>query len=442
MGSIDPVSATPTTAEVNDDYDQCIAGGFAPLPVALVSAHGSLAYDVEHKSYIDFLSMIAVNNMGHGHPKIVDAAVKALQSGATVNLAFQSPFYGRLARRLTQAFGYDRFVALTSGGEAADASMKIARKWGHLVKGIPVGKCFILSASGCYHGVGLSPLSLASKKSRLFETFLPQTGSTSPSGISIRYGCLEDVEMAFKLDGTEIAAFIVEPIQGAAGVIVPPDDYLPGVARLCRQYNVLLIADEIQTGLGRCGYPLFHMKYGIRPDLVILGKALSGGVYPVSGVLGDNHIMKLLDPYEVGSTMAANPPGCAASLAAIDVLFDEGLSSRALMLGDLLISTLKSSDPPHVKEYMGAGLLWAIVIKEKPPRVTSRRVIALLAQRGVLANAIKGGRIRICPPLTISTELLLQGVEIIVQTLRDVESHLEGLPGEVVTIKYPIEPDK
>ncbi|OQV03853.1 hypothetical protein CLAIMM_08841 [Cladophialophora immunda] len=445
MGSIDPTLAGITAAEVNDDYEQCIAGGFAPLPVPLARAQGALAYDVEHKSYIDFLSMIAVNNMGHGHPRIVNAAVKALQSGATVNLAFQSPYYGQLARRLTQAskaFSYDRFVALTSGGEAVDASLKIARKWGHLVKGIPVGKSFILSTSGCYHGVGLSTLSLASKKNCLFETFLPHIGSTSPSGISIRYGSLEDVEMAFELDGSEMAAFIVEPIQGAAGVIVPPDDYLPGIARLCRQYNVLLIADEIQTGLGRCGYPLFHMKAGIRPDLVILGKALSGGVYPVSGVLGDNHIMELLDPYEVGSTMAANPPGCAASLAAIDVLFDEDLSARALMLGDLFISTLKSYEPPHVKEYMGAGLLWAIVINEKPPQVTSRRVVALLAQRSVLANAIKGGRIRICPPLTISTGLLLKGVEIIVQALRDVEDHPEGLPGETVVIKYPISPDE
>ncbi|KIW46406.1 ornithine-oxo-acid transaminase [Exophiala oligosperma] len=434
MGSM---GYSPATAEVNNDYDVRIAGGFAPLPVALERTEGSMAYDVDGKPYIDFLSMIAVNNMGHGHPKIVDAAVNAIKTGATVNLAFQSPCYGKLAKKITGMFGYDRFVCLTSGGEAADAALKIARKWGHLVKGIPLGECHILSTASCYHGVGLGTLSTASRKSSLFQPYLPNTGAITPTGLPIRFGHLEDLRRAFELDGSSIAAFIIEPIQGAAGVIVPPEDYLVGVEELCKKHNVLFIADEIQTGLGRCGYPLYTQKYGLHPDLVILGKALSGGVYPVSGVLGDNNIMELLDPYEIGSTMAANPPGCAAALAALDVLVDEDLSTRARKMGDLLISTLKALNPPHVKQYMGEGLLWAIVLDEKPPQVTSRRLIALLAQRGVLANAIKGGRVRICPPLTISEDLLVEGAKIIADALTDLEAHPAGLPGETVDLKYP-----
>ncbi|KAH8885268.1 PLP-dependent transferase [Thozetella sp. PMI_491] len=421
------------TAEVNHDYDTHIAGGFAPLPIAIATAQGSVAYDVDGKQYIDFLSMIAVNNMGHGHPRIVNAAVKALLSGATVNLAVQSPYYGQLARRM---FNYDRFVALTSGGEAADAALKIARKWGHLVKKIPPGKCHVLSTSTCYHGVGLSTLSLFSYRSSLFQPFLPNTGHISPSGHVVRFGNLEDVKIAFEADGINIAAIIVEPIQGASGVIMPPDDYLPGLAELCKKHNVLLIADEIQTGLGRCGHPLFHMKYNIRPDLVILGKALSGGVYPMSGVLGDNCVMELLDPAEIGSTMAANPPGCAAALAALDVLVDENLCARANEMGELLESTIKSLNPPHIIEYTGAGMLRALVMAEKVPRVTARRLAALLAQRGLIANGIKGGRIRLCPPLNIDRDLLIKGAHMVAQALVDLEDVPDGLPGEVIPFQY------
>ncbi|RMJ17092.1 hypothetical protein CDV36_003251 [Fusarium kuroshium] len=433
MGSFSPFSKT---AEVNNDYDTYVAGGFAPLPIALTRAQGSIAYDVDGKEYIDFLSMIAVTNMGHGHPKIVKAAVEALQTGATINLVAQNPHYGQLARRITQMFNYDRFVALTSGGEAVDAAMKMARKWGYLVKGIPMGKCCILSASRCYHGVGLSNLSLFSFKSSLFEPFNPNNGHISPSGHEVRFGCLEDLKKAFEADAENIAAFIIEPIQGASGVIVPPEDYLPGVAKLCKQYDVLLIIDEIQTGLGRCGYPLYQMKYGIQADLVVLGKALSGGLSPMSGVLGYNAVMELLDPAEVGSTMAANPPGCAAALAALNVLVDEELSVRAREMGELMISTIKAMNPPHVIEYTGDGLLRAIVITEKEPWVTARRLGALLVQRGLIANGMKGGRIRLCPPLNIDRELLIRGAEMVAQALIDLENVPGELPGEMIPFKY------
>lgn len=185
--------------------------------MAIAGAKGSTAFDVDGKSYIDFHSMIAVNNMGHGHPKILDAAIKALQEGATVNLAVQSPYYGKLAKRVSEVFGYDKFVALTSGGEAADGAVKIARKWGQLVKGIPQDQSFVLSTTSCYHGLGLSTLSLFSRRSTVFGPFLPNSGCVSPSGVAVRFGVLEDVEKAFEADGKRIAALIMEPIQGVAG---------------------------------------------------------------------------------------------------------------------------------------------------------------------------------------------------------------------------------
>ncbi|KAI8721523.1 Ornithine aminotransferase [Fusarium sp. LHS14.1] len=407
MGSFSPFTKT---AEVNNDYDTYVAGEFAPLPIALTSAQGSIAYDVDGKSYIDFLSMIAVTNMGHGHPRIVKAAVEALQTRATINLVVQNQHYGQLARRITQMFNYDRFVVLISGGEAVNAAMKMARKWGYIVKGIPMGKCCILSASRCYHGVGISNLSLFSFKSSLFEP--------------LDSGILKTWEGRLRLM-PKTSQPIIEPIQGASGVIVPPEDYLPGVAKLCKQYNVLLILDEVQTGLGRCGYPLYQMKYGIQADLVVLGKALSGGLSPCLGFL-----------VTMRSWNCSTLQSCAAALAALDVLVDEELSARASEMGDLMISTIKAMKPPHVIEYTGDGLLRAIVIMEKEPHVTARRLGALLVQRGLIANGMKGGRIRLRPPLNIDRELLIRGAEMVAQALIDLEGIPGTLPGEIIPFKY------
>ncbi|PVH83616.1 ornithine aminotransferase [Cadophora sp. DSE1049] len=430
MGSIqESYALSARTQEVVDDYANYVAGGFAPYPVALTRTLNAKAWDVDGKEYIDFLSMYAVVNMGHSHPKILAAAVEAMKEGAIVNLPFHNPAYGKLAKKLHDMFGYDKFVALTSGGEAADAAVKIARKWGYLSKKIPDGKCHILTAASCYHGVTISTVSLASKKSNYFGPFVPHVGSTSPSGKVVNFGSIEDLKEAFEADGENIASFMIEPMQGAAGMITPPKGYLKAVESLCKEHNVLFICDEIQCGLGRAGSDLFHLREGVRPDMVVLGKALSGGMYALSGVMGDDRTMGLLDSFEIGSTFAATPVGCAAAIAALDVLVEEQLSDRANELGALLISTLEAVKLPHVTCFSGAGLFWSIVFEPKPPKVTPRRIVSLLAQRGVLVSAAGLNRVRICPPLTISKEELLKGTEMVIEAIRDIE-HVGQLPSE------------
>ncbi|KAH8657936.1 pyridoxal phosphate-dependent transferase [Xylariales sp. PMI_506] len=418
------------TQEVVDLYTNHVAGGFNPYPIALVKAKGSKAWDVDGKEYIDFLSMFSVVNFGHSHPKIVEAAVQAVQEGAVVNMPFHSPYYGQLAKRLHELFGYDRFVGLTSGGEAADAAVKIARKWGYLKKGIPEGQCYVLTASACYHGVTLSTVSMRSEhqKADYYGPFMPQVGPVAPSGKLIRYGEIDDIREAFEADGDKIAAVMVEPIQGSAGIIVPPAGYLKEIETLCRKHNILFIADEIQSGLGRAGANLAHLREDVRPDLVVLGKALAGGMYPLSGVMGDSSIMSLIDYYEIGSTMAATPIACASALAAMDVLVDENIAERANEMGKLLISTLEAANPPHIKEYMGSGLFWGVVLNVSD-KVTPRRLASLAGQRGLLFGPAGANRIRVCPPLTITREEILKGAEILIEALRDLET-VGVLPAE------------
>ncbi|KAK2608034.1 hypothetical protein N8I77_006671 [Diaporthe amygdali] len=423
--ALDPQnSISQKNQQVVDLYDNYVAGGFAPYPIALVRAQGSKAWDVDGKEYIDFLSMYSVTNFGHSHPRIVAAATKAASECAVVNMPFHNPYYGQLAKRLHDLFGYDKFVALTSGAEAADAAVKIARKWGYVQKGIPAGEAWVLTAGRCYHGVTLSTVAMRSdhQKSPLYGPFMPQVGPFSPAGRPIRFGEIDDIREAFELDGGRIAAFIVEPIQGSAGVMVPPTGYLKEVERLCKKYNILFIADEVQCGLGRAGANLAYQRDGVRPDLVVIAKALAGGMYPISGVMGDKATMDLVGPYEIGSTMAATPIACSSALAALDVLVDEDLAERANHMGELLISTLKKANPPHVAGYMGAGLFWAMILDTSSARVTPKRLASLTAQRGLLTGAAGPDRMRICPPLTISEEEMLRGADVLIGALKDLES--------------------
>ncbi|KAH8773564.1 pyridoxal phosphate-dependent transferase [Diaporthe sp. PMI_573] len=414
--------------EIVELYDNYVAGGFAPYPVALIKAQGSKAWDVDGKEYIDFLSMYSVTNFGHSHPKIVAAATKAVSECAVVNMPFHSPYYGQLAKRLHDLFGYDKFVALTSGAEAADAAVKIARKWGYLRKQIPEEEAWVLTAGRCYHGVTLSTVAMRSEHQKMYGPFMSNVGPVSPSGKEIRFGDIDDVRAAFEVDGERLAAIMLEPIQGSAGIIVPPSGYLKEVEELCKKHKVLLIADEVQCGLGRAGANLAHHRDGIRPDLVVVAKALAGGMYPLSGVMGDKRTLDLLDPYEIGSTMAATPIACSSALAALDVLVEEDLSARANRMGELLISTMKTANPPHVAGYMGAGLFWALIL-DTSATVTPKRLASLATQRGLLIGAAGPDRIRICPPLTISIDEMLLGVSILVSALKDVAT-VGPLPAE------------
>ncbi|KAN0096071.1 PLP-dependent transferase [Hyaloscypha variabilis] len=369
MGSIEEIyRISAKTQEVVDDYDNYVGGGLAPYPVtkyvALTHTKGAKAWDVDGKEYINFLSMYSVVNMDHGHPKILAAAVKAMTEGAVVNLPFHSPYYGKLARKLHD-----------------------------------VRRCPILTAAAYYHGVMLSTVLLASKRSSAFGPFVRNVGSTSPSGKVFASGVVEDLREALEVDRHNIAAFMIESIQGSAA------------AALCKQHNVLFIVDEVQCGLGRAGANLSHLKENARPDVVVLGKALAGGT--------------------IGSTMAANSVGCAAAIAALDVHVAENLSQRPNELGTLIRSTLKAAELPHVADFDGAGLFMSLVLDEKPPKVTPRRIVSLLAHRGVLASVAGLRRIRICPPLTISKEELLKGAEVVIGVMRDIEGCGE-LPAEVL----------
>lgn len=416
-----------------EDYQTHVKAGFYPLPIPIVKAKNANLWDIDGNRYIDFLSFFAVANMGHSHPKIVDAACKAIQECPLVNTAYINPSYAELAVKIEKILGYDRIVCMCSGADATDTATKIARKWGYLKKNIKENEAFILTTSACYHGLTISTHSFATKKNILFGPYVPFVGPTSPSGIFVEYGNIESLENALEKDHKTIAAFIIEPIQGSAGIIDPPPDYIKKAFELCRKYNVLFIADEVQTGLGRAGSILKSFDYGIKPDLVCLGKSLAGGVTPLSAVCGSSEIMDIVEYGDIGSTMAANPPATSAAVAALDVLIDEDISKQSREKGDLLKQLILSADCKEIVDVSGSGMLRAIILN--PEYLNSSfnggRLAALCAINGLFVNSAAGGtRIRICPPPTIEVEDLKKGVSILVEcvkSLKDVEGPILGV---------------
>lgn len=420
--------------KVVSEYKTHVASGFTPLPVPVARAKNASLWDIDGNEYIDFLSFFAVANMGHAHPKIVEASCKALHECPLVNTSFINPSYAELGVKINNLLGYNRIICMCSGADATDTATKIARKWGYLKKGIKEDEAFVLTTSECYHGLTISTHSFASEKNNKFGPYVPHVGSTSPSGVVVKYGDIQSLKDAIEADGAVIAAFMVEPIQGSAGIIDPPKGYLKEAFELCKENNILFIADEVQTGLGRAGAILKSWDEDITPDLVCLGKGLAGGVAPLSAVCGDAEIMDILEYGDIGSTMAANPPATAAAVAALDVLVDENICQQSKTKGDLLKTLLLEENLEQILSVSGSGMMRAVALNPDflNEKFIGTRLAALCASKGVfVGSSAKGTRIRICPPPTIEEENLRKGVKIFAECVRS----LATVDGPILSVK-------
>lgn len=416
--------SSKTAVEYEQEYS---AHNYHPLPVVFHKASGAKVWDPEGKEYLDFLSAYSAVNQGHCHPKIVEALVEQAKTLTLCSRAFSSDVFGVFAKYITEYFKYEMVLPMNTGAEAVETGLKLARRWGYMKKGINPNEAIILSAVNNFHGrtLGIISMSTDTDATDSFGPYLPGVGPQIPGeekGKLIRYGVIEDLELALKNAGDKVAAILLEPIQGEAGIVVPPSDYFPRVQQLCKQYNVLLICDEIQTGIARTGKMLCYEHYeGVRPDIILLGKAISGGVMPVSAVLSSKEIMLTLDPGSHGSTYGGNPLACRVAIAALEVVKNENLVQRSNDLGELLKSKLLELKPKSngiISEVRGKGLLSAIVIDEKFTNGrTAWDLCLLMKDLGVLAKPTHDNIIRLAPPLVISEEDLLKGVELIGQAV-------------------------
>ena len=409
------------TAELTESFieleEKHGAHNYHPLPVVLERGEGPFVWDVEGKRYYDFLSAYSAVNQGHCHPRIINALTKQAQKLTLTSRAFHSASLGVFEKYITDLFGYDKVLMMNTGVEAVETSLKLCRKWAYEKKGIPEGKAKILFASQNFHGrtLGVISASVDPSSRNGFGPFLPGFDV-------IEYDNIEALENALITDPF-IAGFIVEPIQGEAGVKVPAKGYLKEAAKLCKAANVLFIADEIQTGIARTGKMLCVDHEDVRPDIVILGKALSGGVFPVSAVLADDHIMLCIKPGEHGSTYGGNPLACEVAKEALQVVLDEKLAEKAEYLGEIFRAEInkyieKSSIVTLVR---GKGLLNAIEVNTTEESDLAWNICLLLKENGLLAKPTHGNKIRFAPPLVITEEQIRECVEIITNTVSTFE---------------------
>jgi ornithine--oxo-acid transaminase len=407
------VSSSKEAIKLENKYG---AHNYHPLPVVLKKGDGVYLWDVEGNKYYDFLSAYSAVNQGHCHPKINKALHDQARVLTLTSRAFHNDILGSYEQYITKLFGYDKVLPMNTGVEGGETANKIARKWGYLKKGIRKDQARIVFASGNFWGRTLAAIS-TSDDPLSYEGF----GPYMPGYDIIPYNNLVALEQ--KLKDPNVCAFMVEPIQGEAGVVVPDEGYLSGVRSLCNKYNVLFIADEVQTGIGRTGKMLATDYEASRPDILILGKALSGGVFPVSAVLADDDIMMCIGPGEHGSTFGGNPLACAVAHAALKVVVDEDLTQNAFDLGNLFRDKLNLyiKDSSIVKLVRGKGLLNAIVINDSPESKTAWNICLKLRDNGLLAKPTHGNIIRFAPPLVISKVQLLDCTKIIIDTLKEFE---------------------
>ena len=393
------------------------AHNYHPLPVVLERGEGPLVWDVEGKQYFDFLSAYSAVNQGHCHPRIINALTQQAQKLTLTSRAFHSAPLGDFEKYITELFGYDKVLMMNTGVEAVETSLKLCRKWGYMKKGIPEGKAKILFASQNFHGrtLGVISASVDPSSRKGFGPFLP--------GFEvIEYDNIEALENALVADPF-IAGFIVEPIQGEAGVKVPAAGYLKEAAKLCKAANVLFIADEIQTGIARTGKMLCIDHENIKADIVILGKALSGGVFPVSAVLADDEIMLCIKPGEHGSTYGGNPLACAVAKEALQVVLDENLAEKAQILGEIFRSEISKyiKNSQIITLVRGKGLLNAIEVNTNEDSDLSWNICVALKENGLLAKPTHGNKIRFAPPLVISETQMREAINIIINTIKTFE---------------------
>ncbi len=394
--------------ELEDNYG---AHNYHPIPVVLERGEGVYVWDVNGKKYFDFLAAYSAVNQGHCHPRIIKALIDQAQKLTLTSRAFYNSILGEYEKYITLYFGYDKVLPMNTGVEGGETALKLARRWAYDVKGVEKNKAKVVFAKGNFWGRTLAAISSSNDPSS-FEGF----GPFLPGFELIEYNNLNSLEEAIKYPNT--AAFMVEPIQGEAGVIVPDNNYLKGVRALCTKYNVLFIADEVQTGLGRTGKMLACDHEGVKPDILILGKALSGGTIPVSAVLANNEVMLTIKPGEHGSTYGGNPLACAVAMEALKVLKDEKLSENSEALGIIFRDEMNrlKNESDLITEVRGKGLFNAIVIKERNGK-TALDVCLKFADNGLLAKPTHGDIIRFAPPLVINREQLIECVNIIRQVI-------------------------
>jgi len=401
---VDTKSKSDYLIELEENYG---AHNYHPLPVVLEKGEGVYVWDVDGKKYLDFLAAYSAVNQGHCHPRIVKALIDQAKKLTLTSRAFHNNVLGEYEKYITEYFGFDKVLPMNTGVEGAETAMKLARRWAYEVKKVPENKAKLVFAKGNFMGRTLAAIS-ASNDPSSYGGF----GPFMPGYELVNYNDLEALEQAIKDPNT--AAFIVEPIQGEAGVIVPDEGYLSGVRDLCTKYNVLFVADEVQTGLCRTGKMLACDYDEVKPDILILGKALSGGLLPVSAILADNEIMLTIKPGEHGSTYGGNPLACAVAIEALKVLKEENLAENSERLGKIFRSELEKikQESEILSVVRGKGLFNAIVIKEKNG-VSAWDVCIKFAENGLLAKPTHGDIIRFAPPLVITEEQIMESVGII-----------------------------
>ncbi len=404
------VKTSQMAIDLEDKYG---AHNYHPLPVVLAKGQGVFMWDVEGKRYYDFLSAYSAVNQGHCHPKIVGALIEQAQTLELTSRAFYNNVLGVYEKFITEYFGYERVLPMNSGAEGDETALKLTRKWGYKVKGIPENQAKIICCRDNFHGRTITVISMSNDPDARKDF-----GPFTPGFEAIPYNDLDALAKA--LEDPNVAGFLVEPIQGEAGVFVPDEGYLKKAYDLCKAKNVLFIADEVQTGIARTGRLLACDWEGVKPDVLILGKALSGGVYPISAVLADDHIMLCIHPGEHGSTFGGNPVAAKVAMAALEVVRDEKLAENAEKLGEIFRDELRKINSPYIELVRGKGLLNAIVIKPFNGK-SAWDVCLTMRDNGLLAKPTHDHIIRFAPPLVITEAQIHEAVEIIRKSIKELE---------------------
>ncbi|HHT52046.1 MAG: ornithine--oxo-acid transaminase [Bacteroidales bacterium] len=403
---IKKITSSQEAIQLEEQYG---AHNYHPLEVVLSRGEGPFVWDVEGKKYFDFLSAYSAVNQGHCHPKIINALIEQGKTLTLTSRAFYNDILGVYAKYITEYFGFDRMLPMNSGAEAVETALKLCRKWGYMNKSIPENQAKIICCEGNFHGRTITIISMSSD-----PTAYSGYGPYTPGFVRIPYNDIPALEKA--LEDPNIAGFLVEPIQGEAGVYVPEDQFLAKAYELCKAKNVLFIADEVQTGIARTGKLLACDHENVKPDILILGKALSGGVFPVSVVLANDEIMLNIKPGEHGSTFGGNPVACKVAIAALEVVKEENLAEKAEYLGKIFRDEMKKVQSDMVEIVRGKGLLNAIVIKPKNGK-EAWDVCVKMKEMGVLAKPTHQHIIRFAPPLVITEEQLREAIAIIKEAI-------------------------
>jgi len=398
------------THDVIERAEHWGAHNYHPLPVVLTKAEGPFVWDIEGKRYLDMLSCYSALSHGHRHPRILAAAQKQMQEITLTSRAFHNVAYADFCEKLSKLAGLDMTLPMNSGAEAVETALKIARAWGYRTKKVPSGKARIIAAEGNFHGRTIAIVSFSTE-----EAYRAPFGPFVPGFDIVPFGDADALEKAIT---PETVAFLVEPIQGEGGIIIPPEGYLRRIRELCTKHNVLLMLDEVQTGLARTGKMFAFEHEGVKPDVLILGKALGGGLLPVSACVGTREVMSVLKPGEHGSTFGGMPLSMAVGNEAIDVLVEDDLSARAARLGNEVVAMLRNAKLPGVREVRGRGLLIGVEFEDFIGGAMT--VVEALMHKGVLAKDTRVDTMRLAPALTIEEKDLFEGIETVMSTIREV----------------------